>query len=228
MNQPFICVAFTFTGALCSQFLLHHEGDMKLPIEDSHFGFISLKFFEPFEKHGLRFGQGSSLRADFEPSRHNVSIDLVGGFLQFFFPMLSRSINVTRFTSGVNHKLTIIFVGQVPCSFLDWSQSIHLWPLLRHHSSEVIQEFVQLFICNSLEATISVSSNPAFEFHPLRGEDRIVMKMTELFHSRKMLGSRMDSSVGNLETQMREGFEKEGRHTKQENEILEKKVMMKM
>ena len=35
------------------------------------------------------------------------------------------------------------------------------------------------------------------------------MKMTELLHSMEMLGSRMDSRVGNLEIQVGEGFEKQ-------------------
>ena len=37
-----------------------------------------------------------------------------------------------------------------------------------------------------------------------------------------------DSRVSDLETQVRDGPEKEGRHGKQEYEDLEKKVMMKM
>ena len=57
---------------------------------------------------------------------------------------------------------------------------------------------------------------------------RIRTKMTELFQSMEMLGSKMDSRSSNLEAQVLEGFEKEGRHRKQDYEDFEKKVMMKM
>ena len=58
--------------------------------------------------------------------------------------------------------------------------------------------------------------------------DRILMKMSELFRSMETLGSKMDSRVSNLENQVREGFGREGRHRKQENEDLEKRMVMRM
>ena len=58
--------------------------------------------------------------------------------------------------------------------------------------------------------------------------DRMLMKMSELFRSMETLGSKMDSRVSNIENQVRESFEREGRHSKQENEDLEKRMVMRM
>ena len=55
--------------------------------------------------------------------------------------------------------------------------------------------------------------------------DKKLLKMTQLSNRCRRWGQKMDLSVKTLETQMKEGFVKEGLQRKQENESLEKKMM---
>ena len=52
--------------------------------------------------------------------------------------------------------------------------------------------------------------------------------MALLFESMQSLGTKMETRVRHLEAQVREGFEMEGRHGKQDCENFDKKMMTKM
>ena len=58
--------------------------------------------------------------------------------------------------------------------------------------------------------------------------DKILLQMAELFQSLEMLGSEMDSSVKNLEDEMKEGFETEGIRRKEDCKNLEEKMIVKI
>ena len=104
---------------------------------------------------------------------------------------MSISIITIKFVSCLNHTLTIIFLGHVPCSLLDWFQSIHFWTCCGAILSfEIIQEFVYFFICKSLKATLRVTCNPALEFHFPWNEGVIPSRRKWLWSSK---GSRSQS-----------------------------------
>ena len=86
----------------------------------------------------MRLGQRFPLRTDFQASLQHVaheSCTLL--FSSSSFMLLSKSIIIIKFVSFLNHILTILFVGHVPCSFLVLVPiNTHL-SLLRHQSLKV-------------------------------------------------------------------------------------------
>ena len=115
-KPTFIRVTLALACVFDSKFPSHKERDLKF-----FHGRLSLLTHPlpppPLKKHGLLLCQEPPLRTDFEP----------GALSNSSFITLRRSIMTVKLVSCLNHMLTIIFLGHVPCSFLVWFQSIHLW-----------------------------------------------------------------------------------------------------
>ena len=115
-KPTFIRVTLALACVFDSKFPSHKERDLKF-----FHGRLSLLTHPlpppPLKKHGLLLCQEPPLRTDFEPGALSNSSHIT----------LRRSIMTVKLVSCLNHMLTIIFLGHVPCSFLVWFQSIHLW-----------------------------------------------------------------------------------------------------